>query len=153
MHIRRNIIRIGSGGMKIAIVGAEESKWNEEQKEIAKREIKHIIAKHSEHVRGTFNCFGSCSNITIVSGHCPRGGVDIWAEEVADKLGIHKEIYSAEVNQWKDKIIKDETSGDWHQAPKKYVLKGFRSRNIQIARVVNTVKELDLIQLPMMNTL
>lgn len=34
------------------------------------------------------------------------GGVDIWAEEIAIKLGLKTEIYAPEVNRWRDAIIK-----------------------------------------------
>lgn len=50
-----------------------------------------------------------------------QGGVDSLVEIIADELGIKKEIYPAEVHQW---------SSRWTGSS---MLKGFLSRNIQIA--------------------
>ena len=97
--------------MKIAIVGSQEDKWTEEQKVKAKAEIKLILEHYDYSV--------------LVSGHCPKGGVDIWAEEIADKFGIEKEIFTPEVNQWNDKIT-------WSQALGNIKI-GYKSRNIKIA--------------------
>lgn len=117
--------------MKVGIVGASEEKWTEEQKVQVKVKIKrmlidHILleAKANDYQEGT-------PNVVLVSGGCPKGGVDIWAEEIADKLGIKKEIYKPEVNQWEDKrlsfsIPRENIKGEGFA-------KGYRSRNIQIA--------------------
>jgi len=94
--------------MKIAIVGAEESKWKPEQKKKAKHFIRKLL----------FMRMLAGHLPVVVSGHCPKGGVDIWAEEIADELGIKKEIYPAEHKGWNDKII-------WElekEIPKNYVV-------------------------------
>ena len=82
----------------------------------------------------------------LVSGLCPKGGVDIWSEEIADELGIKKEIYPAEVNQWNDKVIIDAKSydehiitGAFHVIARSKRLKGYRSRNIQIAEACDVL--------------
>lgn len=49
----------------------------------------------------------------LVSGHCHLGGIDIWAEEEADKLGRQKLIFPPRIHAW---------SG------------GYKERNIQIAK-------------------
>ena len=36
----------------------------------------------------------------MVSGHSPVGGIDIWAEEVANDLGIPLDLKIPEINQW-----------------------------------------------------
>lgn len=123
---------------KVAVVGPEESKWTEEQKSKAKENIVIILTKES--TKQTIKKYGllvtdtvitlDFSTNTLVSGHCPKGGVDIWAEEIADKLGIKKEIYPAEVNQWEDS--EEQTRTEWG-AKDLIQKKGFRSRNIQIA--------------------
>ena len=112
---------------KIGIVGPEESKWTPEQ-----------IPKVKQWIKNMFHALGF-DNV-LVSGHCPKGGVDIWSEEIADELGIKKEIYPAEVNQWNDKVIIDAKSydehiitGAFHVIARSKRLKGYRSRNIQIA--------------------
>ena len=125
--------------IKIAIVGADgqNKAWTPLREDRAKQAIQSILYRHA--VPNSISVMESIkycdpSSIVLVSGHSIKGGVDIWAEVIVDKFGIRKEIYPPEVNQWEDKIIRDEISGDWHAAPKKYILKGYRSRNIQIAK-------------------
>jgi len=69
--------------MKVGIVGPEERKWTYASAEKAIIKIRNICI--AEYLNDPF--------ITIVSGHCPKGGVDIWAEEMARKLGIVTAIY------------------------------------------------------------
>ena len=80
--------------IRIGIVGSQEDKWTEEQKVKAIREIGNIFVNHQRGfiTLGQDDCMYDFSNIILVSGHCPKGGVDIWAEEIADELGIKKEI-------------------------------------------------------------
>jgi len=87
--------------IRIGIVGAEEYKWTPQKKKIAKQKIREILL---EYLRKGFD-------VVLVSGRCPRGGVDIWAEEIADELGIKKLIFP----------------------PKKYSWYWYKKRNIQIA--------------------
>ena len=140
--------------MKIAIVGPEESKWTEEQIPKVKCAIAQILdfaknrrglARHDGIMKWITNDFppyfgfyswNNCKfigevEVILVSGHCPKGGVDIWAEEVADELSIKKEIYPAEVNQWEDKIH------DYDTLPIRQ--KGYHSRNIQIAKACDVL--------------
>jgi hypothetical protein len=67
--------------------------------------------------------------------------VDLWAEEIADELGIKKEIYPAEVNQWGDEISHQIEIGIGYkpEAPSKVRLKGYKSRNIQIAEACDVL--------------
>ncbi len=53
----------------------------------------------------------------LVSGHCHQGGIDIWAEEEAESLGIQKMIFTPSIRQW--------------NPPGGY---GFKARNLDIAR-------------------
>ena len=84
--------------MKIAIVGASKEKWSEKDEMIVKKIIFGILKSDIE--------------VVLVSGHSPKGGVDIWAEEVANKYGIKNEIYKPETFNWS----------------------GFKKRNILIAQ-------------------
>jgi len=43
---------------------------------------------------------GYGDNVILVSGACPKGGIDIWAEQIADRLGIVKEIYPPTKPTW-----------------------------------------------------
>ena len=106
--------------MRVAIVGCEESKWTSEQKEKAKIKIKSILLTKAKQA---FD-----DEIILVSGHCPFGGIDIWAEELSDALGITKKIYPAKVNQWEDRT--------WMWHPDRPLERdiGYKSRNILIAK-------------------
>lgn len=113
--------------MKIVIVGPSYPKWkSEDQIEKAKFEIRKILF---------INCFDGYGKKTgiLVSGHCPKGGVDIWAEEIADNLGIKKEIYPAEVNQWEDELDSGMSEGKFFNSLSVHKKKGYKSRNIQMA--------------------
>jgi hypothetical protein len=53
---------------------------------------------------------------TLLSGHSPVGGIDIWAEEVAERMGASMDIKTPEVHQW--------------DPPGSY---GYKARNLDIA--------------------
>lgn len=53
----------------------------------------------------------------MVSGHSPVGGIDIWAEEEANKLGIPLDLKIPQIQQW--------------NPPGGY---GYKARNLDIAR-------------------
>jgi len=97
----------------VAIVGSEEKYWTDEQK----RRVKDIIRK----------ILTSYLNPVLVSGGCHRGGVDIWAEEVADELGIKKLIFPARVHRWSGKG-------------------GYRDRNIKIAKACDVIYDIEPVQ-------
>jgi len=129
--------------MKIAIVGPEADKWKPEQIPKVKLEIKWILVHKGEIHQG--------KKPILVSGHCPKGGVDIWAEEIADELGIKKEIYPAEADKegkyhWDDKREFDPKTYDEHIMggafyfyAKLRKLKGYRSRNIKVAEACDVL--------------
>ena len=66
-----------------------------------------------------------------------KGGVDTWAEIIAAELGIKKEIYPAEVNQWPDDFP---IEGSWTET-RQVRKKGYKSRNIQIAESLKDVED------------
>jgi len=72
--------------MKLAIVGARESKWTPEKKVKVKEIIRGILTDDGVEL--------------LISGGCPKGGVDIWAEEIANELGITTAIFNPTENQW-----------------------------------------------------
>jgi len=136
--------------MKIAIVGADGTNkaWTPERIEKAKLVIRAIFhgAKFFDRLpKNDFEhyLYGFIQenievdrNIILISSHCPEGGVDIWAEEMADKFGIQKEIYPAEVNQWEDKKVLLFGGGIIKH-------KGYRSRNIQIAETCDVLYDIE----------
>lgn len=125
--------------LKIAIVGCEESSWKQEQAFIAKQTIKNIFLDNlSEYEKRRYPT-KKLTSVKLISGHCPRGGVDIWAEKIADELGIQKEIYAPEMYSDGNYYWEDKVKYRWHCGDpmctqrEKIVVKGFRTRNIQIA--------------------
>lgn len=89
--------------MILGIVGPEASKWTKKGEELARIWIRTLLTR--EDITG------------VTSGHCPKGGVDIWVEEELPSIRLIQDvedfIFPAKVNNW---------SG------------GYRPRNIQIAK-------------------
>jgi hypothetical protein len=110
---------------KIAIVGASESKWTEAEKELVKTMIWAELRDQIQKDDDTLNIeeYDTVKNTTFISGGCPKGGVDIWAEEIADIFAIPKQIFKPEVERW------DDMWNDTNDV--KFI--GYKSRNIQIA--------------------
>lgn len=71
----------------IAIVGADGRKWTENDPELVKCIIRHILTKYDDPI--------------LISGHCPLGGVDLWAEEVAKELEIPVVLFRPRRNAWR----------------------------------------------------
>lgn len=69
---------------RIGIVGHEESKFTPEGKRAAVRVIEELLT-HCD---------------VLVSGGCHLGGVDIWAEQVADYVGATKVIHLPKRRTW-----------------------------------------------------
>jgi len=84
----------------------------------------------------------------FLSGRCPKKGIDVICEEIADELGLQKEIFVPEVNQWNDKKYYETTcrssesdmEGCFRQ--KKY-WKGYRSRNIDMAKTCDICYDIE----------
>lgn len=117
---------VGDRMKKIAIVGSEEKYWTAEQRTKAVKEIYNILYNNVEAI--------------LVSGGCPKGGVDIWAEIVADVLGVQKDIHRPEVNQWNDsaEIVYETPRGNLEKT-----LKGYKTRNMEIAEACDVLYCID----------
>jgi hypothetical protein len=124
--------------MRIAIVGPSEKKWKTKEQIVkAKKEIEYLLTlHHSKRVPSDLGFWYSYKDIVLVSGHCPKGGIDIWAETFADENLVTKKIFSAEVNQWEDKVVFLNPSGFQTIKDKR---KGYKSRNIQIAEACDVL--------------
>lgn len=134
---------------KVGIVGSSESHWTPKLKMKAIQDIRKLLTFEaiketekilantieSEEYRKTlfYSDALQFSTIVLVSGASPKKGVDEFAEIAADSLGVKKEIYPADVNQWKDK----------HIAESSYPLKGYKTRNIQIAKAIDVLYCID----------
>lgn len=83
--------------MRIGIVGHEAAKFTPATKLAACHVIMDLLTP---------------SGAVCVSGRCPLGGIDVWAEACADKWGREKLIYPPKTTAWST---------------------GYKLRNIQIA--------------------
>jgi len=72
--------------MKVGIVGHEAAKFTPETEKQARDLIRKLLEP------------AYC----VVSGHCPLGGIDMWAEEIADELGIPKLIFPPKDLSWSE---------------------------------------------------
>jgi hypothetical protein len=92
--------------MRVGIVGNGEDKFTENGYEAAVELIRKLLSR----------------NDTLVSGHSPVGGIDIWAEEVAAELGADTDIKIPEIHQWNPE-------GGY----------GYKARNLDIAKTSEVV--------------
>ncbi len=104
---------------KIGIVGHGKDKFTKDAESKAKELIKKILLTvHDDYEE---NC--------LVSGHSPVGGIDIWAEEIANELNIKTDIKSPRQHSW---------DGEY----------GYKARNIDIAESCNECHIILVNQLP-----
>ena len=89
--------------MKIGIVGHASDKFTFYGCHQAHQAIRDILNKHLY------------DDVTVVSGDCPMGGIDKWAEEIAIRSGIPVDIKSPKQHRW---------DGEY----------GFKQRNLDIAK-------------------
>ena len=89
--------------IKVAIIGASGSKLDEYERFGVMKELFKIVKRYT--------------NPIIISGHSPRGGVDIIVELFAKEFNLLNNIIPAQVSQWLDKDGK----------------MGYKSRNLVIA--------------------
>lgn len=86
--------------MRVGIVGHGSDKFTPAGEHGAREKIRELL-----------------ENATVmVSGHSPVGGIDIWAEEEAQALGVELDLKVPEINQW--------------DPPDGY---GYKARNLDIA--------------------
>lgn len=87
--------------MRVGIIGCASDKFSIRAEKKAKDIIHQILSRPEAEV--------------LVSGHCPIGGVDIWAEEEAKLLEMKQDIKIPKQHSW---------DGEY----------GFKKRNLDIAR-------------------
>lgn len=92
--------------IKVAIIGSGFDKFTPPTERLARDSIIRILKRHRPCI--------------LVSGRSPVGGIDIWAEEIANKMRVQTDIKAPRVNDW--------------NAPG-----GFKDRNIEIARDADVV--------------
>ena len=79
--------------MKVAFVGADGTKWDQRTETIVRLKMRNIMRYYMS---------AYPNNFIPISGHSPKGGVDIWAEEIAKELGLEMKIFAPEVFAWED---------------------------------------------------
>ena len=79
------------GTVRIGIVGHGAEKFTENTEAQARYEIEKILRAAAA---------DSFTTPTVVSGHSPLGGIDIWAEEVGADLGCDLDIKTPRQNRW-----------------------------------------------------
>lgn len=124
--------------IKLCIVGPQEDKWKSGyQKQEAKCVIHALLfGQSSMPYRNWFDnrievvddyLGNRVTDVVLVTGGCPKGGVDKWAEEVADKEAVKKLIFPPAVYQWEDRKVDGLT------------FKGYKSRNIHMAKICDLI--------------
>ena len=88
--------------LKLGIIGHGADKFTKQAEQTAKLFISKILTTH-------------CGNVTLISGHSPVGGIDIWAEEIAKQLDIPTDIKNPKQHTWDAEY-------------------GYKQRNLDIAR-------------------
>jgi hypothetical protein len=101
--------------VRLGIVGHAEDKFTPETKAEALIQLNQAIDLLQPAV--------------IVSGHCPLGGVDIWAEELAAERGLQMIVHAPQVLTWGGPL-------------------GYKARNLRIARDSDLVVCVSLTRLP-----
>lgn len=104
--------------VRVGIVGHGADKFTGQGEKIARKMIRHILT--------------STGATVMVSGHSPMGGVDIWAEEEAENLGVRLDLKIPKIMQW------DPPNGGY----------GFKARNLDIARDSHEVHVIVVDKLP-----
>ncbi len=101
--------------MRLGVVGNAQDKFTPETERVAREGIRDAIAMHGA--------------TEIVSGRCPKGGVDLYAEEIAAELGLPATIYPPLRTKW---------AGPG----------GYRERNLKIALTSDLVTVVVVRELP-----
>jgi hypothetical protein len=156
---------------RVVIVGPEEATWPKELKPAAIKIIDQILLGgvwtcplgHEFHaMKGEKPVCPHCGSkdgntrtgeVTLVTGRCPYGGIDVWAEQRADLHRIAKDIKEPDVRQWPSMwkcrkcdfahLSKGYTFS--HQACQHGIeceplqLKGYMARNLEMAFICELV--------------
>jgi hypothetical protein len=105
--------------MKVGIVGAEAAKFTQDSAARTRAIIKSILEEDTK------QCMSH--KTTLVSGGCHLGGADIYAEEMADELGLEKLIFKPRELNWSH---------------------GYKPRNLQIAHSSDILYNIVVDKLP-----
>jgi len=105
--------KILPGETNIGIVGPDQAKFTKPTEARARLIIRYLLRD---------------PKVSVVSGHCPDGGIDIFAEEIAEELGRRQFIYPPSNQRWEPY--------------------GYKARNIRIAKKSDVVFAIVLRELP-----
>ena len=77
--------------IKVAFVGADSSKWDQKSETVVRLKVRNIMRYYMSAYPDAF---------IPISGHSPKGGVDIWTEEIAKELGLEMKIFAPKAFVW-----------------------------------------------------
>lgn len=118
------------GRLPVVIVGAQASKFNKQTEHDAKLVIRNILLGTHRTVPPEMYMLATYNKLQLVTGACHKGGIDIWAQEEAERTNIPVRLFKPQVRQWPDKVI---TVSDATHLIKTTRYKGYKSRNDQMA--------------------
>lgn len=113
--------------MNIGIIGSVASKFTPATQNAAEAFIQDIICDAAGLKFGE-SYHPATESITVVSGHCHLGGIDIWAERIARDIGAKTLIFPPQQQMWEPH--------------------GYKERNIKIAQMSDIVYVIAVKELP-----
>lgn len=86
----------------IGFVGSEEKWWQGYQREVVVKRTINILkeATKLKVPKIAMSAYLDMTSVYVCSGGCRYGGVDIWAEVIADTLGYPKHIFEPTGDGW-----------------------------------------------------
>jgi hypothetical protein len=82
--------------VKIAVVGSREDAWGAIARQQARATMAFLIGR----AWGQYSLGASGKKLTIISGACPKGGVDIWVRDLCRDAGIHLIEFNPGIQTW-----------------------------------------------------
>lgn len=92
----RAIDSIHKHEVKIAVVGSREDAWGAPARNEARATLAFLIGR----AHGQFMVAAVAKKLTIISGACPKGGVDIWARNLCRDAGINLIEFAPGLQVW-----------------------------------------------------
>ena len=81
----------------LGFVGSEKKHWLLRQEKKARNFMRSLLLRYIQRYKLGIEL----APPIVCSGHCEEGGIDIWAEEIADELGLETKIFPAKGKGWK----------------------------------------------------
>lgn len=136
------------GRLPVVIVGSQASKFNNQTEHDARLVIYNLLLGTHRTVPPEMKMLATYKKLQLITGACHKGGIDIWAQEEAERASIPVTLFKPQVRQWPDKVTMipfNENEVKQHKMDKsqlikrgyyyyeRYVQIGYKSRNDQMA--------------------